>query len=410
MNPIVGHSKLSLSTIIQRYMVGSRAGPIVNGFARMKNAAAFAKSWKADAQRTSKYGSHIAKLTLAAQSLITAEAPDSLPVITPSLQLLEKLAAVNADVATAKLRISNDIRDLAERFRVIDRVMEHRKSARRALESATAKLSEYEDEVAIESKRKDYNLKRAEGQLAKLRAAKKEALIRARDLTVLLIEERRKFSRFVFRRTQQAYVRLGTTLTRDSSLELAILIKTIEALQKARSGEVLEILEIEVPPIVPLSLADDDDQNDQFEVAAVLIDDAEPRPPPAPAPAPAKLGPLLDSAVFDEIVLPAAAKPAEEPPKTPQGREDVAEGQRKKKKLFDVEEIEAHLPKRAVAEDVRAGGDVPADGAKPFFDVELPPELPPEDDAAKSKVPVKKTARKGRGKRALAAPSPFDEI
>jgi hypothetical protein len=376
----------------------------------MKNAAALAKAWKADAQRTSKYSSHITKLSLSAQSLITAEAPDSLPVITPTLELLEKLAAVNSDVATSKLRISNDIRDLTERFRVIDRVTEHRKSARRALESASAKLSEYEDEVAIESKRKDYNLKRAEGQLAKLRAANEEALIRARDLTVLLIEERRKFSRFVFRRTQQAYARLGTTLTRDSSLELAILIRTIEALQKARSGEVLETMEIEVPPIVPLSLADDDDQNDQFEVAAVLIDEVEQRQPPAPAPAPAKLGPLLDSARFDAIVLPTAAKPAEEPPMTPPSREAAPEVQRKKKKLFDVEEIEAHLPKRAVVEDVRADGDVRDDVEKPFFDVELPPELPPESEAAEFQSPAKKPAKKGRGKRALATRSPFDEI
>jgi hypothetical protein len=383
----------------------------------MKNAAALAKAWKADAQRTSKYGSHITKLSLAAQVLITVEAPDSLPVITPALQLLEKLAAVNADVATSKLRVSNDIRDLAERFRVIDRVSEQRKSAARALESASAKLTQYEDEVAAESKRKDYNLKRAEMQLAKLRATKKEALIRARDLTVLLIQERKKFSAFVFRRTRHAYVHLGATLTRYSSLELAILIKTIEALQKARAGEVLEGIEIEVPPIMPPSLADEDDQ---FEVNPVLIDEPDLVPPapepaltPTPAPAqvpvpvPARHGAAFDTALFDDLAFPPP-KPAEERPKAPSGGE-VA-GAARRKKLFDIEEIEANLPKRAPAKDVWADTDVQADEAKPFFDVELPPDLPPEADTPKSNPTAKKPTKKGRGKRALATPSPFDEI
>jgi hypothetical protein len=45
---------------------------------------------------------------------------------------------------------------------VIDRITEHRKSARWALESASAKLSENEDAVPVESKRKDYIVKPAE--------------------------------------------------------------------------------------------------------------------------------------------------------------------------------------------------------------------------------------------------------
>jgi hypothetical protein len=67
------------------------------------------------------------------------------------------------------------------------------------------------------------------------------------------------FSVFLFRRTQQVYMRLSVTLTRDCSLERAILIKFIEALQKARTRYILEeTIDIEVSEIVPRSIADGD--------------------------------------------------------------------------------------------------------------------------------------------------------
>jgi hypothetical protein len=376
-----------------------------------------AKAWKADAERTSKYGAQIAKLSRSIQTLVTVEAPDSMPVITPTLELLEKWAAVNADVAASKLRISNDVRDLVERYRVVERVTDQRKSAATALESAKAKLSESEDEVAAESKRKDYNLKKAEANLAKLRIVKKEALIRARDLTVLLIQERKKFSSFVFRRTRDAYTRLGATFTRDSPLELAILMRLIEALQKARAGEILQEVNIEVPVIVPLSFADDDGGNDG-PIEASLILPEEATPPEAPKeiepavvavepPIPQKHGSVFESTLFDGLVTPAKPVEAERP------RSIFAdESAPKRGKLFDVAEIEAHIPKAKLpsepAEDGWAGVEVqPIDEGKALFEVEMPPELPPQD-GAKPKAPTKKGPKKG--KKARATPSPFDDI
>jgi hypothetical protein len=336
----------------------------------MKATSSLAKAWKADAERSSRYGYHVSKFSASIQTLITAEAPDSLPVITPTLLLLDKWSAVNSDIAATKLRVSNDIRDLVERYRVVERITDHRKSAIKALESAKSKLSAYEDEVSVESKRKDYNLKRAELNLAKLRIAKKEALIRARDLTALLIEQRRRFSRFLFRRTREAYVRYGEMLVRDSPLELAILEKTIEALQKARAGEVLEAIDIAVPAVVPLSFADDDGPPEPLEASPVLV---------------------------------------EEPPK-PAKREEIAAP---RPKLFDAAEIEANLPKKAEEDqppdDAWAGVDVqPVDEGKTFFEVEIPAAEPTGDVPKQKKA--KAAPKKGRGKKALATPSPFDEI
>jgi hypothetical protein len=109
------------------------------------------------------------------------------PVVNPAVQLLDKLAAVNADLASTTLRLSNDVRALTERHRVRNRVADQHRSAARSLDCAQAKLTEYENEVGAHSKRKDYNLKRAELGLTRLRTSKKETLLRSRDLSAQLI-------------------------------------------------------------------------------------------------------------------------------------------------------------------------------------------------------------------------------
>jgi hypothetical protein len=389
----------------------------------MKGTSTLAKAWKEDAQRSSRYGAHVTKLSQSVQALVTAEAPDSLPVMQPTIQLLEKLSAVHADIAAAKLRVSNDIRDIVERYRVVERISDQRRSAGKALESSKAKLNEYEDEVAAESKRKDYNMKRAELNLAKLRAAKKAALIRARDLTVRLIGEQKKFANFVFRRTREAYARFGATLSRDCPLELAILMKLIDALQKARSGEVLHVPDIEVPAVVPLTLADADDGAEFVAESPVLIDDvettAEPvfepvsldgpvdvgdAAPPKPADVSAKRGPVFDSSAFDGLAVVAPARPAE--------KTLIADGPAAvvpKRKLFDVIEPEA-APARQAKSDLWTGADVQeVDEEKAFFEVELPPT--PEEPDMKPKKAAKPPAKKTRGgRKGHSILSPFDEI
>jgi hypothetical protein len=112
-------------------------------------------------------------------------------------------------------------------------VADQHRSAVRSLDCAQAKLTEYENEGGAHSTRKEYNLKRAELGLTRLRTSKKETLLRARDLSAQLIQECIKFTNFAVRQTKQAPVRLGAALTRDGALELAVLMKAIEALQKA---------------------------------------------------------------------------------------------------------------------------------------------------------------------------------
>jgi hypothetical protein len=227
-------------------------------------------------------------------------------LLSPICELFEKLSATNAASASAHDRISEDLRGIVERHSVLVRVATQHKSAQKSLEAVKQKIQDFEEQ----NPRNDTNPARTEQAIAKLQFAKKEALLRARDATVLLIAERKKFSKFAFRKIREAFGRLGAALVAETDDELPVLAKLLEGLRQARAGQALSDTRLDGIEVYSTP--------EQATAAASLA------PPPRPSsdpetgatnsePAPAK--PEEEPASFE----PAPAKPVEEPaPAKPQ--------------------------------------------------------------------------------------------
>jgi DNA-binding ferritin-like protein (Dps family) len=206
--------------------------------------------------------------------LATVEVTDSSYVFSPVCELFERWYTVTANAADLSIRIGDDLRDITERSKVLDRFEKSYKDATRANISATDKLAEFEDQALLDSKRPDFNQTKAGQTRAKLRETRKAALTNLRDATQNLIIERQKFSKFAYRRTVDAFRRLGQLLSENNCEEAAVVAKLIEGMQHARLGESLETTNI--GPIRPRMRRENPEEEPQ--IAQPALDEAEPLP------------------------------------------------------------------------------------------------------------------------------------
>jgi hypothetical protein len=205
----------------------------------MKQTRDLADGYKNNAKACLAYGAAIKEFSDTIWALFSVECQDCLFSVSPMCELFERLAAAHQAFGTSQLRVADDIRDIAERHAVLARATPEHKSALRAVADAKAKLQKCENEILVASHRPDFNKGKADLLIKRLRREKREALFRARDRTAALIEEQRKFARFKFRRTQHAFIKLGTALVVAGVREARIVTRLVEAIQKARSEKPL---------------------------------------------------------------------------------------------------------------------------------------------------------------------------
>jgi hypothetical protein len=219
----------------------------------MKATQKLADNYKEHGRASSGYGLEVKRFSDTLLKLISVESQESVGVMTPICKLLERLSANNHEIGDFERRISDDLRDINERDAVLMRTQGEQRAAVKAARDASAALKKVEDEVLVASNQPDFNKAKADARLLKLRDKKKELLVRARDRTQMLIQEQKKFARFRFRRTQEAFVHLGQMITSTGVSEVRIITRLIEGLQKARNLEVLtdtstETIDVPLPP------------------------------------------------------------------------------------------------------------------------------------------------------------------
>jgi hypothetical protein len=371
----------------------------------MKLTADLGHKYEGESKAIQGYAHSVKTFSEGIRKLFSVEAPDSVGLITPICDLLDQLAATNQDFAARRQRVSDDIRDIAERYAVVERAAADRKNAAKALESAKAKLKSYEDEVGFAAARKDFNRVKAEMQLAKLRQGKKEALARGRDATIVLINEKKRFAHFMFRRTRHAFALLGQSMYEAAARDVKLLTKTVDGLRKARAGDALadtsiEDVELAIPqkaqppePEKPEPVADVVDDDAAVPVSGTA--DEEPPPIPTKVEVTAKNAILFQDDAFEGIV----AAPRETQPGDAD-EDDKAADEPKKLKIFEVESISlgekpVQHPKKA--RPVRLIQDEPEKPLEAIFDLE----------AEGIKVPAGQQSPK---KRRPKKDSPFDDV
>jgi hypothetical protein len=195
--------------------------------------------YKESAKAASAYGLAIKHFSDTLLMLFSVECPESVALMTPICELLTRLSASNQEVGDLKRRVSDDLRDINERFTVLARAQAEQRAAVKAARDANAALKKFDDEVLLASNRSDFNKVKADVKRLRLRSKKKELLIRARDRTQALIQGQKRFANFRFRRTREAFIHLGQMITFAGVHEIRIVTRLIEGLQKARSLETL---------------------------------------------------------------------------------------------------------------------------------------------------------------------------
>jgi hypothetical protein len=376
----------------------------------MKLTADLSHKYEGESKAIQGYAHSVKTFSEGIRKLFSVEAPDSVGLITPICDLLDELAATNQDFAARRQRVSDDIRDIAERYAVLERAAADRRNAAKALESAKAKLKSYEDEVGFSAARKDFNRVKAEMQLAKLQQGKKEALARGRDATIVLINEKKRFAYFMFRRTRHAFTLLGQSMYEAAARDVKLLTKTVDGLRKARAGEVLADTSIEdVELAIPQKAQPPEPEKPEPEPVADVVDDdaavpvsgtavgadEEPQPIPTKVEVTAKNAILFQDDAFEGIV----AAPRETQPGDAD-EDDKAADEPKKLKIFEVEPISlgeepVQHPKKA--RPVRLVQDEPEKPLEAIFDLK----------AEGIKVPAGQQSPK---KRRPKKDSPFDDV
>jgi hypothetical protein len=303
----------------------------------MNQISEFASQWTSASERHAKFAAELARFSRYASAFIAADVPDATAHFAPVHELFSQWSAVHSNRSIQWKRISNDIRDIVERHHVVDRAAGEYKSTAKALASATTHLAQLDGPSTL---RKDSNPASSTAD-PKLRFAKKAALLKARDATIQLIEERKKFSRFQFRRTREAYDRLGKTLTESSQAELAVVNQLIEAVQQAKNGQTFEC-EALPEAVAALAVVDADSPR---EAAVILADDDDDEPaavaqqvaPDEPAEA------KKNDPEPTEATTPPPKKEAERPPPRPEPTGEP--------KLFDIGGFNFKEPPAAPAPD-----------------------------------------------------------
>jgi hypothetical protein len=320
----------------------------------MKGTADLARGFQGDAKALQVYAAALKTFSDQCRRLVLVEAPTRISVIPPVCELLEQLASTTVTFSAAWQRVSDDIRDIYERYLVVERVAADQKAIAKTLDAARLKLKAYEDEIEQAATRPDFQRGRTELQFLRLRFAKREAIVKTRDATILLINEHKKFARFMFRRTRDAFLCLGHVIADGGTTEVQILTKLIEGLQKARWGEALTdtsyaavdvaVMERPAIPVKPL-----DSQAGEVPLPPPPPKVVKPTPPPkvvkpTPPPQPvvvankvkvtAKNAILFEDTAFQQIA--SARKRAETDPAQAQAQAQAEEEPPKKLDIFDV--------------------------------------------------------------------------
>jgi hypothetical protein len=210
------------------------------------------KLWMTESKAILHYAHCIKRFSETITTLTKAECEPALSTIEPVCGLLERWSSLCERIADEEMRVSDDLRDIFERFQVVLRTTEARKESIEDLTAAQRKVKDYQMQMANDAKKPSFVQAKADAQMAKLQDARKKALIIAKNLTSKLINERVKFRKFHFRRLKHALQHVGRTMTATRSEEVEILRRLIEALRAARAGQVASFPEEITVPEVPI--------------------------------------------------------------------------------------------------------------------------------------------------------------
>jgi hypothetical protein len=146
--------------------------------------------------------------------LISKEAVGFEKPTTYALEPYRQIAATELEFANFEERVKDDLQDIIERYKVIQRTDAHYGDVLSQVQAAKAALTQAELIWATVKSELGPRRQKAELDLERAKTAKTDLVLKARDLTIQLIEAKERFRRFRLNRLRHAWVTYADALSR----------------------------------------------------------------------------------------------------------------------------------------------------------------------------------------------------
>jgi multidrug efflux pump subunit AcrA (membrane-fusion protein) len=152
-------------------------------------------------------------ITASLVKLVVKEAVEFEKPTTYALDPYRQIAATELDFANLEERVKDDLQDIIERYKVIQRIDAQYGELLSQVQAAKAALTQAELTLSTVNSELGPRRQKAEQELARAKTAKADLIVKARDLTVQLIEAKERFNKFRLNRLRHAWVTYADALS-----------------------------------------------------------------------------------------------------------------------------------------------------------------------------------------------------
>jgi hypothetical protein len=150
-------------------------------------------------------------------SLLALVSKEALPFEKPTNFALEpyrQIATAELEFADLEERVKDDLLDIIERYKVIQRTESQYSELLNQVQTAKAALAQAELTWATVSSELGPRRQKAEDDLTKAKVTRSSLILKARDLTIQLIEAKQRFYRFRLNRLRHAWITYSEALSK----------------------------------------------------------------------------------------------------------------------------------------------------------------------------------------------------
>ena len=200
-----------------------------------------AKSLMGAATVRQKYAADWRKFGEKLKAFVNSQNPDVAEKMQTLSDLLNEVSDAENALAQDEIRNADDFRDIIERYAVLFRVNEEYLQAKLAYKRATDALADAIQKDKVESTKPTYDRNRPKllAAIERSKAQKRASLIRFKEQTEALLDQRGRYTRFKVRKMVEGWTRYGNGLKRMCETETDIFQRIKEVLNELReSGNV----------------------------------------------------------------------------------------------------------------------------------------------------------------------------
>jgi hypothetical protein len=180
-------------------------------------------------------------------SIVKLVSKEALPFEKPTSYAFDpyrQIASAELEFADSEERAKDDLQDIIERHKVIQRIESQYGQVLNQVQAAKTAVAQAELTYSTVNSELGPHRQKAEQDLAKAQVDKREIILRARDLTDRLIEAKERFAKFRLNRLRHAWITYSEALSKYGRVESNLygaLSRSVADLRKRLNGEVVHM-------------------------------------------------------------------------------------------------------------------------------------------------------------------------